>query len=399
MYNLTLIVRNIKSIWKRDLRKMCNFKKILFIGLMVMLWGPNAFSHNIGLQGQLSGWMIVHPDPSFDTQIGLRYIPGLSIEKGIFKEYLLDAEASINTYGCSLIHTFDDIKTDAEIKPYRIWLRFSSSQFELRMGLQKINFGSATLLRPLMWFDRIDQRDPLKLTEGVYGLLGRYYFLNNANIWLWGLYGNDEAKGWELIPSYKNRIEYGGRLQAPLFNGEIAISYHYRQADFRNQGLSFKKRIPEERFGLDGKWDIGIGLWFEGVFIHQDFDISVLQYQRLVNVGMDYTFDLGNGLNIIGEYFTRETSKKAFGSGEDFSVSAVSLNYPLGVIDNLTVMIYYGWEKHDWYHLINWQRTYDNWSLYFIGFWNPDSFQIYQNLDNNSSFTGNGIQLMVVFNH
>jgi len=54
--------------------------------------------------------------------------------------------------------------------------------------LQKINFGSATLFRLLMWFDRIDPRDPLKLTDGVYGLLLRYYFHNNTNIWLWGLY-------------------------------------------------------------------------------------------------------------------------------------------------------------------------------------------------------------------
>jgi hypothetical protein len=382
---------------------MRDFKKILFISLMVILWGQKVFPQTLGLQGQLSGWMTVNPDPSFETQIGLRYIPGLSIEKTCYEKYLIDSEISLNTYGYSLIHTLDEIETDGEVKPYRLWLRFSSSQFELRMGLQKINFGSAMLLRPLMWFDRIDSRDPLKFTDGVYGLLSRYYFLNNANIWLWGLYGNDEAKGWEVIPSYKKRIEYGGRLQVPLFNGEIALSYHHRQADLRNKvysaPLSSKNKIPEERFGLDGKWDIGIGLWFEGVLIHQDFDISVLQYQRLVNVGMDYTFELGNGLNVIGEYFTRETSEKAFGSGEDISFSAVSLNYPLGVIDNLTAMIYYGWEKHDWYRFVNWQRTYDNWSLYFIGFWNPDSFQVYQNQDENRPFAGKGIQIMVVFNH
>ena len=92
-------------------------------------------------------------------------------------------------------------------------------------------------------------------------------------------------------------------------------------------------------------------------------------------------------------------SEKAFGSGEEISFSAVSLNYPLGVIDNLTVMIYYGWENHDWYRFMNWQRTYDNWSLYFIGFWNPDSFQVYQNPEENRSFAGKGIQVMVVFNH
>lgn len=35
-----------------------------------------------------------------------------------------------------------------------------------------------------MRFDQVDPRDPLKLTDGVRGLLGRYCFLNNADIWL-----------------------------------------------------------------------------------------------------------------------------------------------------------------------------------------------------------------------
>jgi hypothetical protein len=385
---------------------MHDFKKILFISLIIILWGSRVFSQTLGLKGQLSGWVTINPEPSFETQIGLRYIPGLSIEKTIYEKYLIDTDISVNTYGYSLIHSSDDIDTDGKIKPYRIWLRLSSSQYELRIGLQKINFGSAMLLRPLMWFDRIDPRDPLQLTDGVYALLGRYYFLNNTNIWLWGLYGNDDAKGWEVFPSYKKEVEYGGRLQVPLYNGEIALSYHHRQAnlsdkqvDPNSSSLSTKNKIPEDRFGLDGKWDIGIGLWFEGALIHQNFDISVLKYQRLINVGLDYTFELGNGLHVVGEYFTRRTSEKAFGYGEDISFSAVSLNYHLGVIDTLTGMVYYGGENHDWYRFINWQRMYDNWSLHFIGFWNPDQLQVYQNLDESFLFAGKGIQVMVVFNH
>ncbi|GAI27146.1 unnamed protein product, partial [marine sediment metagenome] len=59
-----------------------------------------------------------------------------------------------------------------------------------------------------MWFDRIDPRDPLQLTDGVYGLLLRQYFLNNANIWVWGLYGNDDLRGWEYLPSEAKSVEF-----------------------------------------------------------------------------------------------------------------------------------------------------------------------------------------------
>ncbi len=361
----------------------------------------NAISADFELQGQASAWATSNPEKS--TQVGIRYIPVFSLGEHINQGCLIDAEFSFNGYGSGLFHSLDSIETSGDIKPYRMWLRFSSSQYEVRIGLQKINFGSAMLLRPLMWFDSIDPRDPLQLTDGVYGILGRYYFLNNANIWLWGLYGNDEIRGWEIFASDKNKPEYGGRMQVPLFTGEIAVTYHHRQIDLRNspipQSLSSKTNLPENRIGLDGKWDIGIGVWFEGVIIHRELDYDQLKYQRLMNLGVDYTFDLGNGLNAVGEYFTLQTSDKAFSSGEKVSLNAVSLAYPVSLLDNLTATVYYDWENDNWYRFINWQRSYDNWSLYFMGFWNPDQFQIYQNQPGDNLYAGKGLQLMIVYNH
>jgi hypothetical protein len=261
-----------------------------------------------------------------------------------------------------------------------------------------------------MWFDRMDPRDPLQLTKGVYGLLGRYYFLNNANVWIWGLLGEDETKGWETFPSEKNSVEFGGRVQIPLYDGEIAFSYHHREVDLENQIFpdlsSSEGGIPENRFGLDAKWDVGIGLWFEGVLIHQDHEIPSLRYKRLINVGMDYTFDLGDGLSFIGEYFTIGTSENVFDSGEAISISAVSVNYPLGLLDNITAIVFYDWDNQDWYRYLRWQREYDNWGIYLLGFWNPDEFEIYQNRQEDSPYAGKdspyagkGLQLLIVFNH
>jgi len=125
-----------------------------------------------------------------------------------------------------------------------------------------------------MWFDRIDPRDPLQLTDGVYGILMRDYFLNNANIWIWGLYGNKNTKGWEFLSTKARSVEFGGRFQHPVGNGEMALTYHHRQID-PNQSLpgldmANVSSVPENRFTLDGKWDIGIGFWFEGTLTHQN---------------------------------------------------------------------------------------------------------------------------------
>ncbi|HEX9971955.1 MAG TPA: hypothetical protein VGD14_07795 [bacterium] len=378
-------------------------KNIILINLILLFEVVQGFAQSIDFQGQLSGWMTVNGKQVDKSQLGLRYLPELSFEKSLAKGLTLNMDISINSYGSGQFNGWSKIDTDGRIKPYRLWLRLASSQFEIRLGLQKINFGSAALLRPLMWFDRIDPRDPLQITDGVYALLLRYYFLNNANLWLWGLYGNDETKGWEIIPSDKKKIEFGGHWQMPLYKGEFAITYHHRQADLRKGLLGQiplgNETIPEDRLGLDGKWDLGIGLWFEAAIIHQNNDLPEMKCQRLMNLGLDYTFSLGNGMHAMLENFVYETSDKVFGAGENTKFSALSLSYPMGLLDRLTGMIYYDWKNKNWYRFINWQRTYDRWQIFLIGFWNPDQFQIYQNQGNNNLFAGKGVQVMVVLNY
>ena len=165
---------------------------------------------------------------------GGRYIPALNYGIRLSNQKLIDFEASANIYGSFAFHPFDTSFADGNLKPYRLWARYSDDQFELRLGLQKINFGSASMLRPLMWFDQMDPRDPLQLTDGVWALLSRYYFLNNASIWLWGLYGNHDPRAWEMIPTNKSIPEFGGRIQIPVPRGEMAVSYNHRMADNRD---------------------------------------------------------------------------------------------------------------------------------------------------------------------
>jgi len=52
-------------------------------------------------------------------------------------------------------------------------------------------------------------------------------------------------------------------------------------------------KIPEHRLGLDAKFDIEIGLWFEAVQISKTKKIGLITNQSLLNIGADYTFRLG----------------------------------------------------------------------------------------------------------
>jgi len=369
----------------------------------LFLVAPSGAAQEVEFQGQLSGWAAASRAGSSNLQLGLRYVPTLSLTKSFAKTYALDAEISVNTYSAAMGPGIGHLSTSGKFSPYRIWLRFSTPQFEARIGLQKISFGSAALLRPLMWFDRLDPNDPLQLTNGVYGLLLRYTFLSNANVWVWGLYGNDDLKGWETTPTQKKTPEYGGRFQFPLFKGEMALSYHHRRIDpsrsLLPQVALEPAPAPEDRFAVDGKWDLGVGFWFEGTLGRQDFKLFPLKYQKTVNLGLDYTFSIGNGLHILGEYLINQSSADALTGGDRAEFSALSLDYPLGITDRIRGMAFYAWESGDWYRFLTWQRVIDRWSFYIIGFWNPESYRIIANQQGKSVFIGRGIEVMIVFNH
>ncbi len=381
--------------------RLGRFRDILLLSAVLLSCNVSAQAQTVDLSGQASGWVTVRSD---DTQVGFRYIPELSFAKQLWKTYELSAEAAVKAQWFSLYDDeWDRIEKDSEVDSYRLWLRFASSQYEMRAGLQKINFGSATLLRPLMWFDSIDPRDPLQLTDGVYGILGRYYFLNNANIWVWGLYGNDDPKGWETLPSYDREIEFGGRAQIPVPAGEMGLSYHHRRVN--PKGAAFSVQYPdqgkfsEQRFGLDGKWDIGAGLWLEGVVTRQDLDVPEPRYQKLLTVGTDYTFDIGNGPHLLLEQFVRIETKDLFGSGDSQSISAMSADYPLSFLDTVLAIVYYDWDLDEGSGFLTWRRSYDRWQVHLSAFRNPDHDSIAQDMATGSSFSGNGVQLMLVFNH
>lgn len=355
------------------------------------------------MNGQVAGWGIVNFRKPLSYQFGARTLPGLSLSVGHDSLHRFDAEVSGNFYASSTFagNAYQD--GVAGIRPYRAWVRYSAPGLELRLGLQKINFGSASVLRPLMWFDRMDPRDPLQITDGVYALLGRFYLKNNTGIWLWGIYGNGKTKGWEYLPSKNKSAEAGGRLQLPAGPGEVAFTSHYRLADCSQWTYDtlpvIRSFVPESRFALDGKWDLGIGISGEVVIKKTGrFSPSVPEWEKYVNIGVDYTFSMGNGLGLVLEHLLIQTSGQLFASSGNTSFTALTLSYPLGVLDRVAGIFFYDWTNESFYRFISFNRQYDKWSLYCMAFWNPQSFTIFRSETEQNIMAGKGIQCMVVYN-
>ena len=163
--------------------------RLAVFGAALILFPFALHSQETALQGQASAWLSLPFERGRGVPAGLRYIPTFSLKMPVGAGWTFDLEASANA-----VFTVDASvgwgSRRTEIDPYRAWVRMTTDRFEARLGLQKIEFGSARILRPLMWFDRVDPNDPLQLTDGVTGLLLKYTFQNNAAVWGWGLTGN-----------------------------------------------------------------------------------------------------------------------------------------------------------------------------------------------------------------
>ena len=357
---------------------------IVFIWLVLI--AGNLLAQSMSFQGQASGWLALTEESEF----GLRYIPEFRLAGSLDDEKTIDGEIALNSRIWMPFDSPDEVSSDLDL--YRLWLRYSSSQFETRLGLQKINFGPAKIMRSLMWFDRLDPQDPFKLTDGVYAMLMRYYFLNNANIWVWGLPGNDTLKGLEFVETDDDHVEFGGRFQFPVPMGELAVSYNRRRVDPEYWKAKMTGPLTdglENRLAVDGDWDIGIGLWFEASAERIEMDSDQQMLRGLATIGGDYTLE--SGIHLLYEHFVQSTGSEIDQMDVVSNVSALSADYPMGIMDRINAIAYFDWEEKEAYAFVGWQRTYDNWQINLIAFSNRE--------DSNAAFGGKGAQFIVTYNH
>lgn len=367
---------------------------LLCIALITI--APRGYAQSF--RGQFSGWSTLtsgsEQKTAWDT--GMRYLP--EIYWNVYSNQVLsfDADLSGNMYGSARS------ESTGTVEPYRAWFRVATHRFESRIGLQRIDFGPAKLLRALMWFDRRDPRDPLQLTDGVWGVRMRYDFDNLASLWTWGLYGQNHTKGLEFAPSKDRSLEYGGRLQYPAGPGEIGVTYHRRSVDaYAAEPALAPNRHPvtENRFALDGVWDVGVGLWFESALVQADYAVNTFDWQSFLTVGSDYTFAVGNGLHLLGEHMVYTMSDVPFDFGQKVQISGLMLSYPLNMLDQIALYSVVTWDPQVAFHYLSWQRTYDRWIIYVSVFGRTGASPVSLLNQPLATLGDKGIQLMVIFNH
>ncbi|MBU2510944.1 hypothetical protein KJ966_06385 [bacterium] len=387
-------------------------QKSVTIGILTFFFCLTVKIHlqadqDIGFQGELTGWGVATDADPDRQELGIRYLPQLKLNYPISEAFSVDSELMANFYRVQISEQGEETEEVWDEKAYRLWIRLYTDQFESRLGLQEISFGPGRILRSLRWFDQKDSRDPTNYTDGVKALLLRYYLENNTNFWGWSLYGNDDPMGISPLTSDNDRYEYGGRCQIPVSSGEIGFSAHQRWVDLNpllsESGQEFDPLL-EKRFGFDITWDLVAGLWLEYTHLELESNGFIPEIQQFATVGTDYTFEIGNGVGAILEYQVIHLESDDIVLEEDtFGTLAVSLQYPLNLLDSIRFMAFQGVNTGVDSYQIDWKRTYDTIMIDLVLFQTmvDSSSASTVSMFANESPVGDetGLRLLVQFNH
>ncbi len=362
---------------------------IICTALFLSVVSASPFLGELSLSGSASGTQ------DDEVNIVTRYLPAIEYQSSLSDAWDYDVEVRWQVQWGGQLDTFDENGIVAD--PYRVALNLQSAQTEYIIGLQKINFGPSRLLRPLMWFDSVNPTDPLALTSGVTGISAKFHYEFGWSSQAW-LFLPDDPIGWEGLPDQEGTFETGGRITIPNDLGQLGISTHWRIAD-ASANSPDDPDLYEGRFGLDGFWDIGIGLWIESVYKNQQFSDSPFLQQLQSTIGADYTFWVGNGILLSTEHMLINIWDSPWVDDTNKVISTIMSSYSPTMFDQVSFMLFMDWETETPLAYASWGQTYDSFRFTLGAFYTEVVSSQGSNTGLSSNFSGKGIQLTVAYNH
>ena len=350
-----------------------------------------TFTQPLSLKGQLWGNMLYGNDPpaghsSFVTDLG--YIPMLSLSRDLSINRFVDLEWN---YRMERRMYDEDVVFSGKL--YRLWLRYSSNKIEARLGLQKIAFGPAMVLRSLAWFDTIDPKDPTGQTDAVKALRLRLFPTSSLALWLWSINNNQDT------------LSYGGRAELSTSIGEWGLTYHQDPTELGQSVGQFPIFLSgkHQRIALDYRYDGYIGFWLEGsgIIANSKQDKELNRF-ALFTLGADYTIPIRSGLLIMAETMKISGSSILADSSSEQTYTALMASLPINMLHQLMFIAQIDWENSHIYNYLRWSVTYDHFSLNFIFSISPRrcDYNIEKEyLPKTVAGFGTGLQFMLIYNH
>jgi len=301
-------------------------KKFLCLSSLLLVWMPAhlwAFDWHYEGRFRASSQMLFDPPPAdlsrFDHEVELRNgLVGTLFEKD---GHIFDYEVVGDLIYTGGIREEIGLVEEYDAELFRGWIRYEKGNFKIRGGRQQILFGAGTLFRPLGFFDTRNIAGIIPLTRGVDGLRSTYFLSSTSSV-----------QGWAVPAQTGNRVIAGLRGEANFGPIEVGAVIQYKpktEITFLN---SFNLELIQMGYHIHGEYVVGY--WNESrLDIQQDQPGDPLRFDTVF--GVDYTFDVGQGLHVLLEYFLR-TQEPGFTNidlKQDQSIHTLGLLFdqPVGI--------------------------------------------------------------------
>jgi len=246
-----------------------------------------------GFDSSLEGRAVLGSSYVFDTPSDLNdFDSEAEIRIGVLgnvwanEDWEFDYELSADAKQAKGPSVQSHLRQETDIDFFRAWLRLDNGEFKLRGGRQKILFGAGAIYRPLGFFDTRNVTGVFPQTRGVDGFRSTWFLSSSSFLESW------------LVPAKKNdAIIFGIRGEALIEDIEVGLVAQYHPRSDLKDLTDFNQEMFQ--FGYHLKGEKEFGFWNES-----RLDIEMQSSIRFDTViGTDYTFDLGEGMHVLLEYF------------------------------------------------------------------------------------------------
>ena len=181
------------------------------------------------------------------------------------------------------------LRRETDIDFHHSWLRLDNGKLKFRGGRQNILFGSGYLFRPLGFFDTRNVTGVIPETNGVDGVRSTYSYGNTSLV-----------EGWIVPAKLNKRMVTGLRWETMINEHESGLVAQYHPETDLGDLSQFEQELIQLGYYLKGEYHIGY--WNEArLDLEHSKGKNPIRFDAVF--GFDYTFDVGDGLHFLLEYF------------------------------------------------------------------------------------------------
>ncbi|MCH8311937.1 MAG: hypothetical protein IID17_03020 [Nitrospinae bacterium] len=252
----------------------------------------NSWAFDWDLEGRVkAGSSYIFDSPSnhkdFDSEAELRL--GFLGNAWTHEDWALDYELSADAKQADGPSVQAGLRDESDVDFFRAWLRFGNDRMNIRGGRQKILFGAGFIFRPLGFFDTRDVTGVVPETRGVDGVRATYFFDDTTSM-----------QGWVVPGRLEDHLIAGLRWEGLIAGWETGVVVQYHPQTDLQDLAQFSQELVQLGYHVKGEYNFAY--WNEGrLDIEHNKNGDPLRFDTVL--GADYTFNVGEGLHFLVEYF------------------------------------------------------------------------------------------------